>query len=106
MRRGENPSDVVEALKERVNEINENDLPAGVRLHITYDRSELVNYTIDTVSRTLFEGFSIVIIVLIFFIGSVRAALVVATTIPVSMLRFQHDEAHRHSGQPPLPRRG
>ena len=86
MRRGENPSDVVEALKERVNEINENDLPAGVRLHITYDRSELVNYTIDTVSRTLFEGFSIVIIVLIFFIGSVRAALVVATTIPVSML--------------------
>jgi heavy metal efflux system protein len=86
MRRGENPSDVVVALKERVNEINENDLPAGVRLHITYDRSELVNYTIDTVSRTLFEGFSIVIIVLIFFIGSVRAALVVATTIPVSML--------------------
>ena len=86
MRRGENPSDVVEALKERVNEINENDLPAGVRLHITYDRSELVNYTIDTVSRTLFEGFSIVIIVLIFFIGSVRAALVVATTIPISML--------------------
>ena len=86
MRRGENPSDVVEELKERVNEINENDLPAGVRLHITYDRSELVNYTIDTVSRTLFEGFSIVIIVLIFFIGSVRAALVVATTIPVSML--------------------
>ncbi len=86
MRRGENPSDVVEALKERVSEINENDLPAGVRLHITYDRSELVNYTIDTVSRTLFEGFSIVIIVLIFFIGSVRAALVVATTIPISML--------------------
>ncbi len=86
MRRGENPSDVVDALKERVNEINENELPSGVRLHITYDRSELVNYTIDTVSRTLFEGFSIVIIVLIFFIGSVRAALVVATTIPISML--------------------
>ncbi|MGA7161126.1 MAG: CusA/CzcA family heavy metal efflux RND transporter [Bacteroidota bacterium] len=86
MRRGENPSDVVDALKEKVNEVNENDLPPGVRLHITYDRSELVNYTIDTVSRTLFEGFSIVIIVLIFFIGSVRAALVVATTIPISML--------------------
>ena len=86
MRRGENPSDVVEALKERVNEINESNLPEGVRLRVTYDRSELVNYTIDTVSRTLFEGFSIVIIVLIFFIGSVRAALVVATTIPISML--------------------
>ena len=86
MRRGENPSDVVEALKERVNEINESNLPEGVQLRVTYDRSELVNYTIDTVSRTLFEGFSIVIIVLIFFIGSVRAALVVATTIPISML--------------------
>ncbi len=86
MRRGENPSDVVEALKERVKEINENSLPEGVRLRVTYDRSELVNYTIETVSRTLFEGFSIVIIVLIFFIGSVRAALVVATTIPISML--------------------
>ncbi|HTY09575.1 MAG TPA: CusA/CzcA family heavy metal efflux RND transporter [Bacteroidota bacterium] len=86
MRRGENPSDVVNALKERVQEINENNLPDGVRLRVTYDRSELVNYTIDTVSKTLFEGFSIVIIVLIFFIGSVRAALVVATTIPISML--------------------
>ena len=86
MRRGENPSVVVEALKERVQEINENDLPEGVRLKITYDRSELVDYTIETVSRTLFEGFSIVIIVLIFFIGSVRSALVVATTIPISML--------------------
>jgi cobalt-zinc-cadmium resistance protein CzcA len=86
MRRGENPSDVVHALKERVKEINESNLPEGVRLRITYDRSELVNYTIETVSRTLFEGFSIVIIVLIFFMGSVRAALVVATTIPISML--------------------
>jgi cobalt-zinc-cadmium resistance protein CzcA len=86
MRRGENPSDVVDALKERVNEINESDLPEGVHLRITYDRSELVNNTLSTVGRTLFEGFSIVIIVLIFFIGSVRSALVVATTIPVSML--------------------
>ncbi len=86
MRRGENPSEVVEALKKAVREINENTLPDGVHLQITYDRSELVNYTIATVSRTLFEGISIVIIVLIFFMGSVRSALVVATTIPVSML--------------------
>ena len=86
MRQGENPSDVVEALKDRVEEINEHDLPKGVHLRITYDRSELVNYTIETVSRTLLEGFTIVILVLIFFIGSVRAALVVATTIPISLL--------------------
>ncbi len=86
MRRGENPSEVVEMLKQAVREINENDLPEGVHLQVTYDRSQLVNYTIQTVSRTLFEGISIVIIVLIFFMGSVRSALVVATTIPISML--------------------
>jgi heavy metal efflux system protein len=86
MRRGENPSTVVEALKKKVREINDNELPPGVSLRITYDRSQLVDYTIDTVSGTLFEGISIVLIVLIFFIGSVRSALVVATTIPVSML--------------------
>ena len=84
--RGENPSDVIEGLKEKVKEINENVLPEGVHLRITYDRSQLVDYTIDTVSRTLFEGFTIVILVLIFFIGSVRSALVVATTIPISLL--------------------
>lgn len=86
MRRGENPSDVIEALKEKVKDINGNNLPEGVHLKITYDRSQLVNYTIDTVSHTLFEGFSIVILVLIFFLGSPRSALVVATTIPLSML--------------------
>lgn len=86
MRRGENPSEVINALKEQVDNINENSLPAGVRLRITYDRSELVHYTIKTVSRTLFEGISIVVIVLIFFMGSVRSALIVATTIPVSLL--------------------
>jgi heavy metal efflux system protein len=86
MRRGENPSEVVELLKQRVQEINQNDLPEGVHLRVTYDRSELVGYTIETVSRTLFEGISIVVIVLIFFMGSVRSALVVAVTIPVSML--------------------
>ena len=86
MRRGENATEVVDLLKQKVQEINENDLPEGVHLSITYDRSDLVNYTIKTVGRTLFEGISIVLIVLIFFMGSVRSALVVATTIPVSML--------------------
>ena len=86
MRRGENPSEVVKGLEELVRDLNEHDLPKGVRIRITYDRSDLVTYTVRTVSHTLFEGFSIVIIVLIFFIGSVRSALVVASTIPISML--------------------
>jgi cobalt-zinc-cadmium resistance protein CzcA len=86
MRRGSNASEVVELLKQRIQEINAHALPPGVRIRITYDRSDLVNYTIKTVVKTLFEGFSIVIIILIFFIGSVRSALVVATVIPVSLL--------------------
>jgi cobalt-zinc-cadmium resistance protein CzcA len=86
MRRGENTNEVVQALKEKLQEINENDLPAGVHLRITYERSQLVAYTIETVARTLCEGITIVVVVLVFFMGSVRSALVVATTIPVSML--------------------
>ncbi len=86
MRRGENASQVVDDLKKKIDEINSSDLPEGVKLKVTYDRSDLVNYTIETISHTLLEGFIIVIIVLIFFIGSVRSALVVATTIPISLL--------------------
>lgn len=86
MRRGEDPTAVVNALKTRVDEINRHDLPSGVQVRITYDRSDLVNYTVHTVAQTLFEGFSLVIIVLVFFIGNVRSALVVALTIPVAML--------------------
>ena len=86
MRRGENPSEVVKGVKARLELINANDLPAGVHMRITYDRSDLVKYTIRTVTKTLFEGFSLVIIVLVFFIGSIRSALVVAFTIPVAML--------------------
>lgn len=86
MRRGENPTEVVNAVKEKIKDINENALPADVHLSIIYDRSDLVDYTLDTVTHTLFMGISIVIIVLIFFMGSVRSALVVVTTIPISLL--------------------
>lgn len=85
-RRGENPSEVIKGIVNVINNLNENVLPDGVHLKITYNRTQLVNYTIDTVSRTLLEGFTIVILVLIFFVGSVRSALVVVTVIPVSLL--------------------
>lgn len=85
MRRGENASQVVQTLKEKVKEINQ-ELPQGIQLVITYDRGELVHYTIRTVTHTLFEGISTVIIILILFLGSLRSALVVATTIPLSLL--------------------
>ncbi len=86
MRRGENPSDVLAHIKDKVREINETALPPGVQLLTTYDRTDLVDSTLTTVSHTLFEGVSIVVLVLIFFLGNLRTALIVAVTIPLSLL--------------------
>jgi cobalt-zinc-cadmium resistance protein CzcA len=86
MRRGENATEVLARIKERIAEINASALPKGVTLHATYDRTQLVDTTLETVSHTLFEGVSIVLLVLIFFLGNVRTALVVAITIPLSLL--------------------
>ena len=86
LRRYENPSEVLKALKERMASLQESDLPQGVTLRPMYDRSFLIDHSLETVAHTLFEGISIVIILLIFFLGSVRSALVVALTIPFSLL--------------------
>lgn len=86
LRRYENPSEVLKALKERMALLQESDLPQGVTLRPMYDRSFLIDHSLETVAHTLFEGVSIVIILLIFFLGSVRSALVVALTIPFSLL--------------------
>lgn len=82
----ENPSDVLKGITEAVNELNTKTLPEGVRIHTFLDRTELVDTTLNTVSRTLLEGIALVIIVLIIFLGSWRGALLVAITIPLSLL--------------------
>ncbi|MCS7018816.1 MAG: CusA/CzcA family heavy metal efflux RND transporter [Bernardetiaceae bacterium] len=84
--RHENPSVVLEGIHEAVRDLNENILPEGVRIHAFLDRTELVNTTLSTVSHTLTEGIALVIIVLIVFLGSWRGALLVAITIPLSLL--------------------
>lgn len=86
MRRGENPTEVLKSIKAAVDDLNENRLPKGVRLTAIYDRTDLVNNTLFTVTRTLLEGLLIVLVVLFFFLGSVRAALLTAITIPLSLL--------------------
>lgn len=86
LRRYENPSEVLKLLKERMAELQENDLPQGVKLRPMYDRTFLIDHSLETVAHTLFEGISIVIILLILFLGSVRSALVVALTIPFALL--------------------
>ncbi|WHT40894.1 CusA/CzcA family heavy metal efflux RND transporter [Myroides sp. mNGS23_01] len=84
--KGENPSVVLEKIHQYVDELNNELLPEGVKIHTFLDRTELVDTTLHTVSTTLIEGISLVIIVLIVFLGSWRGALLVAITIPVSLL--------------------
>ena len=85
MRRGENPSDVLREVKERINALNSGMLPRGVRVRVLYDRADLVQATLSTVARTLAEGLTIVAIVLVLFLGDLRLALAVAITIPLSL---------------------
>ena len=86
MRRGENPSEVLRGIHEAVDELNASGVPSGVRLVPIYDRTDLVNNTLHTVSHTLLEGLVIVVAVLFLFLGSIRAALLTAVTIPLSLL--------------------
>jgi len=85
MRRGENPSQVLAGIHDAVDELNAA-LPGGVTITPIYDRTELVNNTLHTVTHTLIEGLVIVVAVLFLFLGSVRAALLTAITIPLSLL--------------------
>ena len=86
MLRGENPSQVLEGVHAAVEELNSEILPEGTRIHPFMDRTELVNTTLHTVSHTLIEGMVLVVLVLILFLGSWRGALLVAITIPLSLL--------------------
>lgn len=85
MRRGENPSRVLEALRAEVDFINAQILPEGVRISPFYDRTQLVDTTLRTVGRNLGEGALLVIGVLAIFLLDLRAALIVAAVIPLSL---------------------
>jgi cobalt-zinc-cadmium resistance protein CzcA len=85
MLKGENSRAVVQRVKDRVEQIKKS-LPKGVQLVPFYDRTELVDRTISTVSKNLIEGAILVIVVLILLLGNWRGAVLVATIIPLSML--------------------
>ena len=82
---GENSRDVARAVRERIEEIQPS-LPAGVVLRPTYDRTKLVDQTIRTVATSLAEGALLVVAVLFLLLGNIRAALITAAVIPLSML--------------------
>ncbi|MBT7918013.1 MAG: efflux RND transporter permease subunit [Planctomycetaceae bacterium] len=82
---GENSHKVTYALKDKMAEIAST-LPAGVEVVTVYDRTELVDHVLETVQRNLFEGGLLVIAILFLFLGNLRAGLIVAAAIPLSML--------------------
>ncbi len=85
MLKGENSSDVVKRVKDKVAEIQKM-MPEGVVIEAFLDRTKMVDNAIDTVKVNLLEGALIVIFVLVFFLGNLRAGLIVSSVIPLSML--------------------
>ncbi len=87
MLRGENSRDVVHRVEEKVKELNENNvLPEGIRLVPYYDRSDLVNASVSTVTKALIEGSILVLIVLYLMLNSIRGSIVVLLALPLSLL--------------------
>ena len=82
---GENSRIVAHRVAQRIEALKAK-LPPGIDVHVQYDRSELVDHTIATVKRNLFEGAILVVVILLGLLGNWRAALIVATAIPLSFL--------------------
>ena len=86
LRKGAESDATLEAIHAKVTELNQHILPSGVKIVPTLDRSVLVHYTTHTVLHNLTEGIVLVALILLIFLGNVRGALVVALTIPFSLL--------------------
>jgi cobalt-zinc-cadmium resistance protein CzcA len=86
MRKGADAEKALEGLHKKVQELNDHILPPGVKIVPFIDRSDLVHFTTHTVLHNLTEGFLLVTVVLILFLGNARGALIVALTIPFSLL--------------------
>lgn len=82
---GENSREIAQRIKTKLAEIQTR-LPQGVEIRAQYDRAELIDRTIDTVRKNLFEGAILVLIVLLVLLGNWRASIIVATAIPLSFL--------------------
>jgi cobalt-zinc-cadmium resistance protein CzcA len=86
LRKGADAEPTLAALHDKVKELNDHILPPGVKIVPFIDRSDLVHYTTKTVMHNLAEGILLVVIVLFLFLGNVRGAIIVALTIPFSLL--------------------
>src|ERR1039457_235944 len=96
MRKGADAGPTLAAIHKKVDELNNGILPPGVKVIPMLDRADLLGYTLHTVMHNLGEGMILVTIVLLLFLGNIRAALIVALTIPFSLLfaSIWHDVSH------------
>ena len=86
MRKGENPAEVIDALKAKIEYINKEVLPEDVQIVTFYDRENLVNLAVHTVSRNLVEGILLVTFIVLIFMADWRTTVVVAGVIPLALL--------------------
>ena len=86
MRKGADAESALKGLHAKVAELNDHILPPGVKIVPFIDRSDLVHHTTKTVLHNLTEGIILVVIVLLIFLGNLRGAIIVALTIPFSLL--------------------
>jgi len=86
MLKGAEEGPTLEAIHKKVNELNTRILPEGVKVVPMLDRSDLLHYTLHTVLDNLGEGMILVTIILLLFLGNIRGAIIVALTIPFSLL--------------------
>jgi cobalt-zinc-cadmium resistance protein CzcA len=86
LRKGAEADATLDALHEKIKQLNDHQLPAGVKLVSHLDRSDLVHYTTRTVLRNLTDGVLLVTLILFLFLGNARSALIVTITIPFALL--------------------
>lgn len=86
MLRGENPGDVIDKLKLKIDDLNENILPDDIKIVPFIDRTDLVNTTVSTVSKNLIEGILLVSFIVFIFLFNWRTTVIVASVIPLSFL--------------------
>jgi cobalt-zinc-cadmium resistance protein CzcA len=86
MRRGEKSLPTLELVRRKVEQLNNGILPQGMKVVPYYDRTDLIDITTHTVTHTLVEGMILVALILVAFLGDLRASLVVALSIPLSLL--------------------
>jgi cobalt-zinc-cadmium resistance protein CzcA len=86
MRKGENPSEVIERVKAKINELNSNILPTDVQINTFYNRETLINFATHTVTHNLIEGIIFVTVIVFIFMADWRTTVTVSIIIPLALL--------------------